>query len=386
MKKILFILVLFLLVGCSKSEDNELPVTKGKESERIEHFPVDIYYIIDQYDVLDIDQQHTYRTDKGYRVDTVYSDGYFKNATMGGKLLTYTLDNEDKPFAIMYMNRNNANSTVQKEAETFFSSIGELLETNELITNSNIFFSDEIIYDEEYNRTYDIMMFTLKPELNNDLIILNADLNKEDFLFQEDFDKFYDLIQNYKFEDAFTYSEEYINKNKPKESNSIYKINNILSNGREKTKLLVEEYDNVENKRYFYFKEKKHIDVNTNLITYLEDNNMKNIVGFTNDNWIFFEDVIVSMDEQEGEAVFGQINPKIEVLDGGMIQEYAECRLYEKYSTQIMNSNKSIIRFKGKDKNIDKEISEEEMEELKYIYDCQKVYYDLKSVFNTKEY
>ena len=198
-----------------------------------------------------------------------------------------------------------------------------------------------------------------------------------------------EAVKLYDFSTIIEMAQNYINVNDPPKDHASYKILELLENFSEYQGLYSVEFDEVEDTAYVFYKDITDISDSTHLVTRLNDGGITLTAGFCDSDWLFFDEVIISLEDQENithSFDFYEVNREV------INYEIKESVAYTPTSEEIekfTNSSNGIIRFKnsGDEKHLDFQLSTDEIQAANTLFKIKKAEHGLSiylSWFNQK--
>lgn len=356
MKKKLLVLGLSLfLVGCSNNDDKVTEYSsssKSYDSTSEDAVKID-YFNFTQDDIISatekelkerIAEEKIFLQDNGIKVRV------FENEDRTMKVLSYFKDDSSNPFAVLFSTPKNSNP----RRENSLNILTQLKSDLSQESLSSIGFFDE---DMEYNRH-----LTGYKILNSEETYSSyKDLSLDDFLSDEKrLNEIKEMVSKQEFKKMYDFTNDYIKNSNPDKSDFSYSLINMLEPNKDIFNNLVNDFDNIEkNTKVFYLKETP-ISLENNIKPYLgEDGSLNFDIGFQNDGWLFFNKYIIS----DGEDILMESNVKntaTNVFNGGTIEEIAKSqKAFDLSIPKLIEASDMTVRFKGKDSDLDKKLSSE---------------------------
>jgi len=188
-------------------------------------------------------------------------------------------------------------------------------------------------------------------------------------------------IKLYDFSTIIEIAQNYIDANDPPEDHTSYKILELLKNSSEYQGLYSVEFDEVENIVYVYYEDITDISDSVHIVTRLKNGGLSQTVGFCNPDWLFFDKVIINLENQENithSFDFFEVNQ--EVLNYEIKESTNYTPTYNEIE-KFINSSNGIIRFKNSDdeKYLDFQLSKNEIQAVNVILKIDEIERELSA-------
>lgn len=167
--------------------------------------------------------------------------------------------------------------------------------------------------------------------------------------------------------------DEYIADEDPEATDPIYEISNLIDQAIEFMEACDREADDIEETARIYYSGVSEISSTVHMVPSLEGNHLRLLVGFTAEDWLHFDRVIIAADGEQLEAMtYSRSKIDADTLDGGMVREqilktysYSEPDLF-----LLPDAESAAIRFKnsGTDEILDFDLTADECEASGIIY------------------
>lgn len=354
-KKWLVLGVSLFLVGCSNKEEETTKQSTSSavyDSSSIDYKEIH-YFEFTYEDVIQATEKEL--NDKNLKEKEFIQDNGIKvkvleNEDKTMKVLNYFKGDSTQPFAVLFSTPKNSNPR-KDNAINILSELKSHL--NEDSLSSIGFFDDDMEYDRHLTG-YKILD-------SGETYSSYKDLSPEDFLSDEkNLTEIKNLINKQEFNQIYEFTTNYINEKSPGKSDFSYTIIELLEPNKDIFTNLVNDFDKIEQKTKVFYLNETPISLDNNINPYLADDGALNFdVGFQNDKWLFFNKFIIS----SGDSVLMESNVKdtaTDVLNGGTIEEIAmKQKVFDLSAPKMIEANEMTIRFKGKDIDLDKDLSKE---------------------------
>lgn len=359
MKKVLLALSLFILVGCSNAKEETLRNTSNSTTENsAEEQPIARkgYLDLDEKFILNTTKKITeddFSFTKEYSHEDVVTKTY-QNESNSLKLVTYFNKGDEKPFGVLFF--MDKDSSMDKVALDISDGLASRLDGSQ---NEYNLFANEELGDGR-------RVIGFKVVDSGETFSLYKDLNKNDFLSDSTRrNEVKGLIKSQKYDKLYKMTSDYIASNKPNDNDFSYDIKNYLDSNKDIYSSLSTNYDEVEDKTEVYFKNDNPISSDNNIRVYLDDDGAFTYdIGFQNDDWIFFNKSILHGDNDFTIESYDKSTSR-DVLNGGVVEEKSTNHKFnDVYSDKLSEMKNGTVRFKGKDKQLDKELTEENIEAI----------------------
>lgn len=157
-----------------------------------------------------------------------------------------------------------------------------------------------------------------------------------------------ELIESYQYAELQSYVQQYIDACPPKETDNAYAILSLIEEHISALGNCVISYDSFEEEYTVKYRNAEEISNNVNFVSTVSGSHYEAQVGFIAYDWLFFDHIYIKFSSEEIESNYisgSTINR--EVLNGGIIQEYATFFVdydeIEKYET----AETIVIRFEN---------------------------------------
>ena len=315
----------------------------------------------------------------------------------GTKIQIYKSLQNNKPFAISAYDVN-ARSSTRKDIIKVFDGIMNILGVDLEITadfkkmDEGYSFdasSDGLNVNLSYDKNFGVTFFVSIEENNTDINELPLHVRNENDFFADEgrMNSYNEYRENYDIENINIMVSEYIDSNMPTENDSCYKIQRVINDCKEidNFKNIVIEHDDVENDTKVFYSGLDSISRNNNFVTYIEEKSVFTKVGFIADDWIFFDEIIISNGTDKFEHSYKSYDITTDVLDDGSITEWNRIIVSDKEEDIILSENSNVtIRFKNDedDKYLDHQLTETEIQAFSVIRELHDVYKSLEYAEN----
>lgn len=239
----------------------------------------------------------------------------------------------------------------------------------------------------------DMFTLTIFPkDVNIDVSALPVKIERDnDFLSnQQQRDVIKDSLENHDYDTILELADEYINKQNPASSDTVFKIKEYAQTNSTLIKKCVIEYDQVEKTNYIYYKDVEEISRDLNFVPYIEGHSAIIRLGFITSNWLFFESYQIATDAKDNIDGWISFNNIVhDVLSASAVLEYVDVN-YSRFSDeeieQIVSCSQPILRFENEDgKYIDHTITKKEKEALVTIGQLRDNYAAISNIIYTWE-
>ena len=194
------------------------------------------------------------------------------------------------------------------------------------------------------------------------------------FFYDDDLrDEYRDALNDLDFDALDTLVATYIEDSAPDADDPIYAVADLTAEALEKLGSCSVDRDDIEDVTTIYYSDINKVTSDTHFIPSLRNADLRILVGFTADDWLFFDSVIVSADGEKVESRdYKSYEVDTDVLDGGRVREQVLIKYsYGEPDLSVMDDAESvIIRFKNKETEemIDFDLTAEEREAAVTIY------------------
>ena len=195
-----------------------------------------------------------------------------------------------------------------------------------------------------------------------------------DYFLFTDIDEYKNACTEGRYNDIFSSVHSYIDSTNPPVYDNAYILQSILTPIYEDWKNIDVQYDSVEKNAFFYYSDVNTISDSIHFIPYAKTNEKEihAIIGFYDSDWLFFDEIIISSDENLTVSV--SKNKIEEVINGKTIYEAYDITLDNDTLEQLLQSPIHTLRFKGKnDSYKDYEMTDREYKALITIAKFQNV-------------
>lgn len=195
-----------------------------------------------------------------------------------------------------------------------------------------------------------------------------------DYFLFADINEYKSACSEGRYNDIFFDVQSYIDEYNPPTYDNAYTLQSVLSPIIDNWENIEVKYDSVENYATFYYSNVEKINNDIHFVPYALTNerNIRSLIGFYNSNWLFFNSIIISSDEN---ISISTSNNKIEdIIDGDKIYEAYIYTIEDDDLNQLISFPNHTIRFKGENGDFkDYEMTSEEYEALISISKFQNV-------------
>lgn len=303
--------------------------------------------------------------------------------------------NTESMLSIQYLEGKNAHADPSKSIETVISNMtksGEIsIESPEDVSVNGSYARrarySQIINGKDYKG--DIVLFTV-PDAVMCFVLFSSDDASTDY--SKDFEKIIDSIQlpspdffdssenkqqtsdllyQGKISELSEFLQRYIEENSPPESDSAYRISEIIVPLEGIEGKLYLDTDEFNNQYKLYYNGLTDISADTYILPYSVRGSMELKVGFVGSDWIFMDNAILKYGEGENDTSYISCDSwdgTQEVLSDGTVYEEGNGRIYKTEDLEkiVANpENELTIRIYGKDdKTLDHTLTEAEKDAL----------------------
>jgi len=373
-KYIMIICISFLLIGCS-NKDNASSASSTLPPDEVDEINNESNYSEIEDDnsaniqsTFEITSSEICNIVFGKNVDN-YSkniNGYDVDVFPNGDYFLFCVSSIDEDFPMLIYTYDQSASGTSESSTELIKPFYNLFSDNENIKfgNCNIGESMRTIITYAY-------VINSCPE---DFIPTIQVCPDTDYFLSTDAEKYKIACIEGRYDDIFYDVQSYIENTNPPSYDSAYIIQSSLSPIMDDWENIEVQYDSVEKYALFYYTNVNSINNNIHFVPYATSNerNIFVLMGFYDSDWLFFEHIILSSDEN---ILFSTTNNKIEdVIDGGKIYEADTFSLNDNDLQEILSHSNYTIRFKAQDDTFkDYEISAEEYEAFVSIAKFQNV-------------
>lgn len=125
------------------------------------------------------------------------------------------------------------------------------------------------------------------------------------------------------------------------------------------------ETDSLTGKVTMYYKDIRTVNQKTHFATFYSPiGSVKTIIGFVNDNWLFWDKTYIKVDENEPLSE-STPQPKRDINDDGTITESSEFVANRRILEQLKENSKVTVRFEGLEGILDYDLSNDEVQAYK---------------------
>ena len=312
--------------------------------------------VLDVFDDSDVNNFHTFDLN-GKKVST------FTNEYSTIKIFLYYVENSNHLSSILIAVEEDANSRILELADKFYEEIEKIIPANILnaITKGTDVFGENrlFIITCEYGADFDF----------GKLIFKNNEVSKKDFFKSEERIKIYEeLYKKAEYQELYNVVMNYIEGETPDSNDNAYLILEKLNTIIPIINQIEVHYDNFDNYSKIFYKGLTDVDFNYSIVPFVttKNNERSVIIGFHNSDWIFFNKAELKLDN--GEKISFNINsPSREVISGSNLRESIIISLRDDHLEKLKNFNGMVIRFIGKDKQLDRNLTIDEQNSFKII-------------------
>lgn len=211
-----------------------------------------------------------------------------------------------------------------------------------------------------------------------------------DFLSNEDnYKLFFDLRNKGKYDELYDVINKHLSQENIKENDSAYKIKKILEKIIDKTDNVTVKYDDIELNGVIMYKDVQDVTSSIHFvpIAYTTNDDLEVLVGFEKNDWLFFDKVIVTGENENWEISINSYDKVQDIIQGNTIRESINHQISYDNLKNISNNKNAKIRFENtqKQKNIDFPITDNEMTAINAVLDFKSIgneLYDIAKDYN----
>lgn len=195
-----------------------------------------------------------------------------------------------------------------------------------------------------------------------------------DYFLTTDTEKYKAACTEGRYNDILLDVQSYIDSTSPPSYDNAYTLISVLSPIVEHWEDIEINYDPIEKVATFSYSRINKISNNVHFYPYATTNEklVHSLIGFYDSDWLFFEDITISSDENIN--ISASHNKLEKVTDNGQIYEAYDTSLDDDIIKELLSSPTHTIRFIAKDNSFkDYEMSNEEYEALSVISKFQNV-------------
>lgn len=235
----------------------------------------------------------------------------------------------------------------------------------------------------------DINYTTFVPfdsDLNfDDFPLTNKEFSDEDFFSNENnVEKFEELAAQNQFIEIYDMVQSYIDNNSVADYDSAYEILEFIRPAYEYKDSFTFNHDEVENQTAVYYEGLNDVSSERMFVPFVPHGDREPVVkmGFTNNNWIFFERIVINYDGE-----IERITPSFEqihtdVLDSGGVKEVytSNPHAVDKLLPNISEAGDIKMKFEGESGEITYQLTEQEKEAAKAMSTLILLIRDLENI------
>lgn len=217
--------------------------------------------------------------------------------------------------------------------------------------------------------------FIADGNISSELLIdIASDINQNSF-FNLNRDTIKSLLESFQFNDLYNLALLY-NNNNPNDSQSSYIVQKIepLLTDIEKITIVTDDFTG---EKTAYYSDLKSLDSSVHFLPYLKRYTVSVDAGFTIDDWLFSNAILMSIDGEVYDLV--ETKSSRDVNDDATITEIHKSIPIEKDEiVENLKKAKNVsLRFVGSKGNYDYQLSENELQAWKLLYNLSRVIYDI---------
>lgn len=208
---------------------------------------------------------------------------------------------------------------------------------------------------------------------------------ENDFLSVEDnYNTYKECINKGKYADLYDLLQQHLESENVKENDSAYKAVESLDKIMPYIDSVDIEYDEISEEGTIKFKSIKDISsvIHVVPIAYTHSSNVSIKVGFEKADWLFFDRVTITGKEDNWSRTMKSYDKEQDVISGGTIRESIVENINLEDLLNISQNEAPIIRFENQkdDKKIDYQLSKDEINAIKIIYEFGVAYRKLSDL------
>ncbi len=381
------ILLIFPLLLCSCSSGTSSPSSAIEQNQASSP----TLGITNESLLTAIDTDNTFNIERPYTYES-YTVEWYRNKYSTIKTLTF-IEPDNEEISAMSFVTEGANDTVLSTFLNYFTNAATLcgIDTTTLlddliicekaksalsekgyneITSRNLTCRYEI--DKE-NNYYILKIFPTNTSLDIASLPTKVMREKDFFTSEENQALYSEYLDTHQYSEIIKMADNYIIAESPKATDSAYiikeKIEPLIPS-LENCVVIPDEFNGTAS---IYYKGLEEVSKTNNFITFINESTLVYRVGFINNDWLFFDDVEIKVDEEVSRLNCS--SSARDVLDGGNILEYGDCYPDDSVLEKMLASNNISIRFEGENnKTLDHALSADEISAIKFFTELKKTY------------
>lgn len=231
-----------------------------------------------------------------------------------------------------------------------------------------------------------IAFIPFDSDLNfDDFPLTNKEFSDEDFFSNENnVEKFEELAAQNQFIEIYDMVQSYIDNNSVADYDSAHEMLELIRPAYEYKDSFIFNHDEVENQTAVYYEDLNEVSSERMFVPFVPHGDREPVVkmGFTNNNWIFFERIVINYDNE-----IEQITPSFEeihtdVLDSGGVKEVytSNSHAVDKLLPNISKADDIKMKFEGESGEITYQLTEQEKEAAKAMSTLILLIRDLENI------
>lgn len=231
-----------------------------------------------------------------------------------------------------------------------------------------------------------IAFIPFDSDLNfDDFPLTNKEFSDEDFFSNENnVEKFEELAAQNQFIEIYDMVQSYIDNNNVADYDSAHEMLELIRPAYEYKDSFTFNHDEVENQTAVYYEDLNDVSSERMFVPFVPHGDREPVVkiGFTNNNWIFFERIVINYDGE-----IERITPSFEqihtdVLDSGGVKEVytSNPHAVDKLLPNISEADDIKMKFEGESGEITYQLTEQEKEAAKAMSTLRLMIRDLENI------
>lgn len=175
-----------------------------------------------------------------------------------------------------------------------------------------------------------------------------------------------DMYESYQYSALYDYVSAYIEETAPDDNDSAYYILDLIEPLLPYEEIWSVSHDDFDDSYSISFSGADEISSSQSVEVNVNGTMLDIAVGFVKSDWLFFDEVSISIDGDVTNYYFKSYDVERDVISGGKIKEYVFCDFDSDVLTQLKSVERVVLRFTNSDtgENYDHTLSQDEINAL----------------------
>lgn len=175
-----------------------------------------------------------------------------------------------------------------------------------------------------------------------------------------------DMYESYQYSALYDYVSAYIEETAPDDNDSAYYILDLIEPLLPYEEIWSVSHDDFDDSYSISFSGADEISNSQSVEVNVNGTMLDIAVGFVKSDWLFFDEVSISIDGDVTNYYFKSYDVERDVISGGKIKEYVFCDFDSDVLTQLKSAERVVLRFTNSDtsENYDRTLSQDEINAL----------------------